>query len=187
MSMPVNNIRASVLAGLPLLLLVVAVCIAVWLNTKSRPFSTGSRLHVHQALMNIPEEDTTAQLKSFLPKVMSSGRDPFFRPATPQPLDPVKIDNNPITAVLQEIHLTTIAQGKIGNYCLVNGKIYHEGQQGEGFTVEKINEREVVFSTPLEIFSIVPGKKVTLESGKLIHRDDKTTETGMKTPEAGKQ
>ncbi|TKB08223.1 hypothetical protein [Desulforhopalus sp. IMCC35007] len=187
MSMPVNNIRASVLAGLPLLLLVVAVCVAVWFNSKSRPFSTGTRLHVHQALMNIPEEDTTAQLKSFLPKVMSAGRDPFFRPATPQPLDPVETVDNPITAILQDIHLTTIAQGKLGNYCLINGKIYHEGQQGEGFTVEKINEREVVFSTPIQTFHLAPGKKVTLESGKLIHRDDKTTEAGMKNPDAGRQ
>jgi hypothetical protein len=180
MSMPVNNIRATVLAGLPLILLVVAVCVVVWLNTKSTPFSTGTRLHVHQALMNIPEEDTTAQLKKFLPQIISTGRDPFFRPATPQPLDPVKTDHTPITAILQEIHLTTIAQGKIGNYCLVNGKIYHEGQQGEGFTVGKINEREVVFSTPLQTFNLKPGKKVTLESGKLIHRDDKKTEAGIK-------
>jgi hypothetical protein len=187
MSMPVNNIRASLIAGLPLLLLVVAVSVVIWLNTNSKPFPTGSRLRVHQALMNIPEEDTAKQLGKFLPNTIFTGRDPFFRPPVPQPLDLEKTGSTSETAVLQEIHLTTIAQGKIGSYCLVNGKIYQEGQQGEGFTVGEITEREVVFSTPAQTFSLAPGKKVTLESGKLLNREDKSTETGIKNQDAENQ
>ena len=184
MSMPVNNIRASAIAGLPLLILAVAVSIAVWFNTSTKPFPTGSRLSIHQALMSIPEEDTADQLKNLVPQALFTGRDPFFRPPAAQPLEPVKADTIAGTAVLQEIHLTTIAQGNRGNYCLINGRIYNEGQQGEGFTVGEITDREVFFTTPVQTFSLIPGNKVTLESGKLLNREDKNTETGVNNQDA---
>lgn len=187
MSMPVNNIRAIVIAGLPLLLLAVAVSVVVWLNTKSKPFPTATRLGIHQALMNIPEEETAEQLRNYLTKSVFSGKDPFFRPPTPEPLDPEKISAPSRTSVLYEIHLTIIAQGSLGNYCLVNGKIYHEGQQGEGFRVKAIREGDVVFSTSAQTFSLRPGKKVTLESGKLLNREDKSAEAGINTPETENQ
>lgn len=79
------------------------------------------------------------------------------------------------TAELKEIQLTTIAQGKLGSYCLVNGNIYQEGVKGDGFTVELISPGEVVFSTPAQTFTLEPGGKVTLERGK-IRTPDKREE-----------
>ena len=168
MSMPVNNIRPMLLSPLPLVILVASVCIVIWLITQTNPLPTGRRLPVHQALQNIPEEDIEKHLSKIIATTNLTRNDPFFRSPTPQRLEPTT-STEAIDAVadFREIQLTTIAHGKLGSYCLVNGNIYHEGRNGDGFTVELISPGEVVFSTPAQTFTMVPGEKVTLEEGKI--------------------
>ncbi|MFT5700356.1 MAG: hypothetical protein ACI8ZB_003230 [Desulforhopalus sp.] len=187
MPLPVNNIRSIVLALLPLVLLTMAVSVVIWAITQTQPLPTGHRLAMHQALQNIPENEMADQLRELLPRTMFKGRDPFFRPPTAQPLNPDNTSNKTETAALQEIHLTTIASGKRGNYCLINGKIYHEGQKGLGFTVALINQNEVIFSTPVQNFTLSPGKKVTLEAGKLLNRENKQGEAGINNSDVDNQ
>lgn len=168
MPMPVNNIRPMLLSPLPLVVLVVSVCVVIWLLTETTPLATGKRLSVHHALQNIPEKDIGKYLSELIPASTFTGKDPFFRSPTPQKLEPAtSTEAIDTTAELREIHLTTIARGKLGSYCLVNGNIYHEGRKGDGFTVELISPGEVIFSTPAQTFTLVPGKKVTLEGGKI--------------------
>lgn len=173
MSMPVNNIRSNVLAALPLVLLAVTAAIAIWLLAQGQPFATGKRLAVHQALQNIPAKDRTAHLPELLSE-MYTGRDPFFRSVVvqKQALQPIE-GNRETVADLQEISLTTVAQGLQGRYCLINGNIYHEGLRGNGFTVEQIQPDRVTFSTPVQTFTLQPGKKVTLEGGRIIIAEGK--------------
>ena len=174
MSMPVNNIQSNVLAALPLVLLAVTAAIAIWLLTQGQPFATGQRLAVHQALHNIPAKDSATHLAELTPKDMYTGRDPFFRsPAVQkQALQPLE-GNRETAADLQEIFLTTVAEGLQGRYCLINGDIYHEGHIGNGFTVEQVQTDRVTFSTPVQTFTLQPGKKVTLEGGRILIADDK--------------
>lgn len=168
MPMPVNNIRPMLLSPLPLVVLVAGVCVVIWLLVQTKHLPTGRRLPVHQALQNIPEKDIERHLSELITTSMFSGKDPFFRSQTPQQLEPrTTAEAIDTTADLREIHLTTIAHGKLGSYCLVNGNIYHEGRKGDGFMVELISPGEVVFSTPAQTFTLIPGKKVTLEGGKI--------------------
>lgn len=168
MPMPVNNIRPMLLSPLPLVVLAVSVCVVIWLLTQTNPLATGKRLSVHQALQNIPEKDIGKHLLELIPANTFRGKDPFFRSPAPQKLEPATSTETLDTAAeLREIQLTTIAQGKRGSYCLVNGNIYQEGVKGDGFTVELISPGEVVFSTPVQTFTLEPGEKVTLERGKI--------------------
>lgn len=182
MSMPVNNMRTMFFSSLPLLLLIVLTSIVIWQLTKSTPFSTGRRLAVHQALQNLPSTDMDKRLAELLPQDMFAGRDPFFRNSAPQPATSSKVtgtDKAEATADLQEIHLSTIAQGTSGRYCLINGNIFNEGRRGNGFTVKAIEAGLVVFSTPVQTFSLQPGQKVTLEKGKILNREEKTKKAGI--------
>lgn len=168
MSMPVNNMRPMLLSPLPLVILVISVSIVIWLLTQSKPLATGTRLSVHQALQNIPDKDINKYLSELIPANTFTGRDPFFRSPTPQKIEPaVSTESIDAATELREIQLTTIAHGKLGSYCLVNGNIYHEGHTGDGFTVELISPDEVVFRTSVQTFSLEPGGKVTLEGGKI--------------------
>lgn len=69
---------------------------------------------------------------------------------------------------LEEIHLTTIAQGKQGRYCIVNGEIFQEKQAGKSFIVEKIAPGQVDFQTSLESFFLLPGQKTAIQAGKRL-------------------
>lgn len=168
MSMPVNNIRPMLLTPLPLVILVACVCMAIWLIMQTNTLPTGRRLPVHQALQNIPEEGAGKNSSKLIETTIFTGKDPFFRSPTPQQLEPAtSTEAINSTTDLREIQLSTIAHGKLGSYCLVNGNIYHEGRKGDGFTVELISPGEVVFSTPAQTFTLVPGEKVTLEGGEI--------------------
>ena len=168
MSMPINNLKTMALTSLPLVLLIVLTGVIIWQLTQVLPFETGRRLSVHQALQNIPSGDIEKRLAELLPKDMFAGKDPFFRSSPPKTSNPKQSEDVATSTDLQEIHLTTIAQGKSGRYCLINGTIYNEGQSGEGFTVIQIDPQHVLFSTPAQTFTLQPGKKITLEKGRIL-------------------
>lgn len=172
MPMPVNNMRPMLLNPLPLVVLAISVCVVIWLLTETTPLATGKRLSVHHALQNIPEKDIGKHLLELIPTDRFTGKDPFFRSPTAQKLEPATTTETTDTnAELREIQLTTIAHGKLGSYCLVNGNIYQEGVKADGFTIELISPGEVVFSTPVQTFTLEPGEKVTLERGKIRNPD----------------
>lgn len=156
------------LTSLPLVLLTVLVSLVIWQLTESKPLPTGRRLTVHQALQNIPNSDIDKQLAELLPEDMFTGRDPFFRSAAPQPPTPNTTNTLETATGLQEVHLTTIAQGTSGRYCLINDSIYSQGSGGNGFIVQKIEPGYVVFSTSSQTFTLKPGQKITLENGKIL-------------------
>lgn len=175
MSMPVNTIRSNMFAALPLVLLALATSFAIWLSAQGKPVATRQRLAVHQALQNIPEKDGVIYLAENRPDEIYSGRDPFFRnPAVQKQVPEPVTDNSERAPDLQEIKLTTVARGLQGKYCLINGDIYHEGRRGKGFTVERIQPDRVTLSTPVQTFTLQPGKKITLEGGRILTAEGKT-------------
>ena len=166
--MPINNVKTMALTSLPLVLLIVLTGIIIWQLTQIVPLKTGRRLSVHNALQNIPTGDIEKRLAELLPEDMFAGKDPFFRSSPPKAPNPQQNKDVAVKTDLQEIHLTTIAQGKSGRYCLINGIIYNECQSGEGFTVQQIDPHHVVFATPVQTFTLEPGKKITLEKGRIL-------------------
>ncbi|MCP3890156.1 MAG: hypothetical protein GY702_14985 [Desulfobulbaceae bacterium] len=163
MSMPVTHIRGLLLAGLPLILFVCSIGLAIYGAMQNRPLSTGSGVILHQALSNIPSKNGEIDLDKFDLTTRYRGKDPFFRTEKESPSEPV------LSSVsLEELHLTTIARGKRGRYCTVNGQIFYEGQTGKGFSIKKIEQDRVLFVTTIESFNLVPGQKVALESGRLV-------------------
>lgn len=167
MSMPVNNIQPKGLAALPLALLIMLSGAVIWQLTQTEPLAITRRLAVHHALQNIPEAEIKERLKELMPEHLFTGKDPFFRGPTPAPTSRATTGKE-VTANLQDIHLTTIAQGKSGRYCLINGNFYTEGSQGEGFKVDYIETDYVVFSTPFQTFQLSPGQKISLADGKIL-------------------
>jgi len=167
--MPVNNVKTLALTSLPLVLLTVLICIIIWQLTLAKPFSTGRRLSVHHALQNIPtDDDIKKRFAELFPDNMSSGKDPFFRSSQAQATAARQPEGVQTGTDFQEIHLTTIAQGNTGRYCLINGTIYNEGHSGDGFTVERIAPDHVLFSTPVQTVALQPGQKITLEKGRIL-------------------
>ena len=161
MSIQINHIRSVLLVSLPLLLLVVSVCFATWEGLQSTPFFSESRLMLHQALIKMPPEPS--EISKTSPE--RSGSDPFFH-------NPAEVDGA-VKGILEmtnleEIHLTTIAQGKQGRYCIVNGEIFHEKQAGKSFIVDKIAQGQVDFQTNLESFFLLPGQKTAIQAGKRV-------------------
>lgn len=171
MSMPVNNIQPKVLAALPLVVLVVLSCAVIWQLTLTEPLSITRRLAVHQALQNIPTNEIEKHLAELMPEQLFTGKDPFFRGQAPAPISLTTTTDQKLATNLQDIHLTTIAWGKSGRYCLINGNFYTEGTQGDGFTVDYIEADHVIFSTPYQTFHLSPGQKVTLSEGKILNEE----------------
>ncbi len=165
MSMSIKKYQNILLSGLPVILLLIAVGLVAWKTMQVEIIPTGSRLTLHQAFRNVQERNALPadSVKPAQDK-KPAARDPFFRHKIPvkEEFQPVNIKEN---YKLVEITLTTIAQGTRGNYCMVNGKIFHEGQTGDGFSVEKIESDRVIFSTSGESFVVEPGQKLILESG----------------------
>lgn len=164
MSMPVNHIRSLLLTVLPLLLGVIAVGIAVWLGVQTKPLSAGSGLTLHQALTNLPSQSVTDDVGVQNQLEQFQGIDPFFR--LKKEIIPTKGVEQEVT--LEELHLSSIAEGKGGRYCLLNNQIYHEGQTGKGFKITQISPNRVHFTTSVESFTLVPGQKAAIEGGKLV-------------------
>lgn len=161
MSMQINHIRSMLQISLPLLLLVSLAGLATWKSLQPASLSVANPLALHQTLTSLP-----AEFPSVRPiAVKRSGNDPFFR-------SPQVADESGTTiaepAYLQEINLTTIARGKHGRYCIINGEIFHEKQVGKSFIVEKITEDQVAFQTSLENFVLYPGQKTAIQSGRLV-------------------
>lgn len=171
MPMSVNHTRSLFFAGLPLILGCCALGVAIWLGIQPQSLPTGSALMLHQALSNLPAESETSR-ENLLASIKGfTGMDPFFRPP---PKEPMVVASEPVA--LEELHLTTIAQGIDGKYCLISGRIYHEGQAGNGFLIKKIQPEKVYFETNLATFTLQPGQKVALESGKPIPIENKMQE-----------
>lgn len=177
MSMPVNNIRSLVLAGLPLILGTGAIALAVWTGLQTRPLPAGSGVTLHQALNNLPPELSAVISEENTPKKTQEGEDPFFRPQQKKPTQRVEQSIN-----LEEVHLTTIARGNNGRYCLINGRIFYEGEEGSGFTITHIAPDKVYFETTFETFSLVPGQKVALEAGMLVPMEKLETKDKLAEP-----
>ncbi len=176
MSMPIKNRNFSTIlfSGLPLILLLIAVTLAVWFIMQPKTLRTGDSLVVHQVVRDISGKSSIpARLgRSFWEDGLIL-RDPFFRnkaaTVKEQP-QPIEIGGSgEVLQELVEITLTTIAQGAGGKYCLVNGKFFHEKEKGTGFTVEQIHPDQVIFSTARQNFVLKPGQKVTLDSGRILN------------------
>lgn len=161
MSMQINHMRSVLQLALPLLLLIGSAGLAVWQGCRVAPLPIDNQLVLHQSLTNIPP----AMAAESRPLVKDVGKDPFFR--TAQGPD---AEGTPIVdmANLEEIHLTTIAQGKQGRYCIVNGEIFHEKQQGKSFTVTQIAQEQVDFQTSRQSFFLLPGQRAAIQAGKLV-------------------
>ena len=148
---------------LPLLLFIGSASLAVWQGYRIIPLPVGDQLVLHHSLTNMPPEIAISAERQSLPKQVD--KDPFFRTADAR--------HEELTAIadltnLEEIHLTTIAQGKQGRYCIVNGEIFHEKQQGKSFTIEKIAQEQVDFQTSRQSFVLFPGQRAAIKSGTLV-------------------
>ena len=161
MSMQINHMRSVLQLALPLLLLIGSSSLAIWQGCRITPLPVESQLVLHDSLTSMPPE-VSAESRP-VPKHV--GKDPFFRIADGSDKELTAIVD---VANLEEIHLTTIAQGKQGRYCIVNGEIFHERQQGKGFTVEKITQEQVDFQTSRQSFALLPGQRAAIQSGKLV-------------------
>jgi len=159
--MPINHMRSMLQLALPLLLLVGSASLAIWQGCRITPLPAGSQLVLHQTLATMPPEISEVSQ----PLQKQARKDPFFRQS-----DNIHGELPTIAEVanLEEIHLTTIAQGKQGRYCIVNGEIFHENQQGKRFTVEKITQEQVDFQTSRQSFVLLPGQRAAIQSGKLV-------------------
>lgn len=164
MSMQITHMRSLLQLSLPPLLLVCSISLAIWKGLQTTPLPAGSQLVLHQTLTNAPPKLPEIKQNS----AKQSGSDPFFR------------DNKEVNAELkaisqmtnlEEIHLTTIAQGKQGRYCIINGEIFHEKQGGKGFIVDQIAGNKVDFQTSFESFILMPGQRAAIQSGKLVPLD----------------
>lgn len=175
MSMPVNHVRSLLLAALPIILGICALALGAWLGLQSKQMPTGSSVMLHQALSNLPPGTGTSDDNLSASSAPSFGKDPFFRPLPKLPPATTAEPSEPIA--LEELHLTTIAQGKVGKYCLISGRIYHEGQAGNGFLITEIAPGKVHFETTIASFTLVPGQKIALESGKPVPIEAKDTTT----------
>ncbi len=176
MSMQVNHIRHLLQAALPLLFLIGSVSLATWSGLQSTTFPTGTRLVLHHALTTMPPALSEMGQETNQTLADHVGSDPFFRnlkKGTGETL------NNQEIANLEEIHLSTIAQGKQGRYCIINGKIFHEGQEGKGFIVKEIAKGQVVFQTSLQNFPLIPGQKAAIQAGRLVPMEKEAIATQL--------
>lgn len=161
MSMPISHMRNLLQLALPLLVLVTSTALALWQGYQPPALPLGSSLVLHQSLVRMPAEP--AAVSRPLPQV--GGKDPFWRTVEAPPYDLSTVVE---TANLEEIHLTTIAQGKQGRYCIVNGEIFNEKQQGKSFTIETISPDQVSFRTSRQSFVLFPGQRAAIQAGVLV-------------------
>ena len=180
MSMQVNHLRHLLQASLPLIFLVGSLSLATWSGLQATQLFTGSDLVLHQALTTMPQTLSAIGHKTGQTLAGHSGSDPFFRNlkvVTREVLTSQEIAN------LEEIHLSTIAQGKQGRYCIVNGTVLHEGQVEKSFIVREIAKGQVVFQTSLEIFSLIPGQKAAIQAGRLVPIENEAVESQLSRQE----
>lgn len=163
MSKQLNQSHSLLLAALPLIILVCSTGLAGWQGVQSHPLVIGSYPRLHQSITNLPVDMNSKATEKQQAISRQNLTDPFFRYRKPMPeKNVVKVMN------LEEIQLTTIAQGENGRYCIVNGKIFHENQSGKGFIVKKISREKVAFQTSLDNFSLLPGQKTAVQAGKQV-------------------
>lgn len=166
MSMQMNNPKGLILNALPMIVCVGAVAAAIWAGVQSTPRGNGPTLVLHPALTNTPPESTRRALDLVKIPAIAETADPFLR--LPSLSEKEQVQVPAALMKITEIHLTTIAEGTNGRYCLVNGKIFSEGKAGEGFTIKEINKEKVVFRTGLEEFSLKPGQQAAVQGEHLV-------------------
>ena len=169
MSMQINQLVSRAQIIFPIALLFVVTAAAIWQGIQTTPLSSGRVLMLHPALTTKPSEVTQKVVSGVAPPGSAEAADPFFRVESKVVVEQELIAE---TEELREINLTTIAAGKKGRYCLVNGTIFWEGQSGDGFTVKAILASGVTFQVGNEEFALVPGQKAALKGGKLISIED---------------
>lgn len=156
-------------SALPLIVLAAAVGAAVYFAMQSPPLPPPRPIILHPAITRLPIGELKIRTEN---QKQLAGHDVFFRSkAILPPEADIPLINSP--AHVAEVHLTSIAGGTAGKYCIVNSTFFLEGEKGDTFTVQNIAPDHVTFTAGETTFTLVPGEKYILEKITTPGRDSK--------------
>ncbi len=128
-----GSLKANIfIVYLPFLIVILSLVLPI----KTKPY-------------NILMPQSVGELENLNVQSIQKTKHPIFEPKEIFLLNKDNLLKNSQSLYFNMPKLTIIAKDKSGYFCFLDGRIYRQGQQGDGFRVLKIGSDYVVLQTPI--------------------------------------